>query len=314
MNVQSIRTVLILGAGSMGQEIGLVCAMHGYDVIIYDVNPEALDKGAARVREYADLLAGEGRMSHDEMNAALGRVSYTLDPADGARADFVSESVTENAALKGKVFAQFNAICPPHAIFTTNTSVLLPSMIAEATGRPDRFLAMHFSMYVWDQKLVDIMPHPGISPEALDVTVAFTRRIGQVPVVMRKEQPGYIGNSIINAMNKTAMTLLWEGAASADDIDRTIMLLFKSPRGMLGAMDHVGLDTEWHIWQSLADMSGDPTDQAVADRLKRDYVDTRLLGVKSGQGFFTYPDPPYERPGFLDGEAELVGSRSQPVN
>ncbi|MCC6944081.1 MAG: hypothetical protein IT335_05855 [Thermomicrobiales bacterium] len=311
MNVERIRTVLILGAGSMGQEIGLVCAMHGYDVIVYDVNPEALDNGAAKVREYADLLVGEGRMARAEMNAALGRISYTLDPTDGARADFVSESVTEDVALKAKVFAQFDAICPPHAIFTTNTSVLLPSMIAEATGRPDRFLAMHFSMYVWDQKLVDIMPHPGTSPEALEITVAFTRSIGQVPVVLRKEQPGYIGNSIINAMNKTAATLLWEGVASAEDIDRTIMLLFKTPQGMLAAMDHVGLDTEWHIWQNLADMSGDPTDQAVADRLKRDYVDAGLLGVKSGQGFFTYPDPPYERPDFLGGETELVGAGSQ---
>jgi 3-hydroxybutyryl-CoA dehydrogenase len=309
MIIEDIRTVLILGAGSMGQEIGLVCAMHGYDVIVYDVRAEALDSGAGKVREYADLLVGEGRMARDEMDAALGRITWTLNPEDGGRADFVSESVTEDAALKAKVFAQFDAICPAHAIFTTNTSVLLPSMFAEATGRPDRFLAMHFSMYVWDQMLVDIMPHPGTSPAAVDATIAFTRSIGHVPVVLRKEQPGYIGNSIINAMNKTAMTLLWDGVASADDIDRTIMLLFGTPRGMLGAMDHVGLDTEWHIWQSLAGMSGDPTDQAVADRLKRDYVDKGVLGFKSGEGFFTYPDPAYERPGFLSGEPEPAAAR-----
>jgi 3-hydroxybutyryl-CoA dehydrogenase len=306
MTFEDIRTVLILGAGSMGQEIGLVCAMHGYDVIVYDVKPEALDNGAAKVREYADQLVDEGRVPRDEMDAALDRMRFTTDPDDGAAADFVNESVTEDAALKAKVFAQFDAICPAHAIFTTNTSVLLPSMFAEATGRPDRFLAMHFSMYVWDQMLVDIMPHPGTSPEAVEATIGLTRSIGHVPVVLRKEQPGYIGNSIINAMNKTAMTLLWNGVATADDIDRTIMLLFKTPRGMLGAMDHVGLDTEWHIWQNLADMSGDPTDQAVADRLKREYVDQGILGVKSGEGFFSYPDPPYERPDFLSGAVEEV--------
>lgn len=309
MTIEDVRTVLILGAGSMGQEIGLVCAMHGYDVIVYDVKPEALDNGAAKVREYADQLVDEGCAPRDEMDAALGRMRFTLDPADGASADFVNESVTEDAALKAKVFTQFNEICPPHAIFTTNTSVLLPSMFAEATGRPDRFLAMHFSMYVWDQMLVDIMPHPGTSPEAVEATIALTRRIGHVPVVLRKEQPGYIGNSIINAMNKTAMSLLWNGVASADDIDRTIMLLFGIPRGMLGAMDHVGLDTEWHIWQSLADMSGDPTDQAVADRLKRDYVDKDVLGVKSGEGFFTYPEPAYEREDFLSGAVEKAAVR-----
>lgn len=309
MNADNIRTVLILGAGSMGQEIGLVCAMHGYDVIVYDVKPEALENGASKVRGYADMLVDEGRMPRAEMGAALDRMRFTLDPADAAAADFVNESVTEDAALKAKVFAQFNEICPPHAIFTTNTSVLLPSMFAEATGRPDRFLAMHFSMYVWDQMLVDIMAHPGTSLETLEATIALTRSIGHVPVVLRKEQPGYIGNSIINAMNRTAMTLLWDGVASADDIDRTVMLLFKTPRGMLGAMDHVGLDTEWHIWQSIADMSGDPADQAIADHLKRDYVDKGLLGAKSGEGFFTYPDPAYERPGFLAGEVEPAVAR-----
>jgi 3-hydroxybutyryl-CoA dehydrogenase len=310
MNVEDIRTVLILGAGSMGQEIALVCAMHDFDVIVYDVKPEALDNGAKRVQEYADQLVGEGRMSRQDMDLALSRIDFTLNPDDGARADFVNESVTEDADLKGRVFAQFDAICPPHAIFTTNTSVLLPSMFAEATGRPDRFLAMHFSMYVWDQMLVDIMPHPGTSPEAVEATIAVTRRIGHVPVVLQKEQPGYIGNSIINVMNKTAMTLLWNGVASAEDIDRTIMLLFGTPRGMLGAMDHVGLDTEWHIWESIAAMSGDPSDQAIADRLKRDYVDRGWLGAKSGKGFFTYPDPVYDQPGFLSSETELVSAKS----
>jgi 3-hydroxybutyryl-CoA dehydrogenase len=220
----------------------------------------------------------------------------------------LSESIPEDPDLKASVFAQFHPLCPPHTIFTTNTSSLVPSMYAEATGRPAQFAAFHFYQYVWDANLVDIMPHPGTSPQTMEVLQAFSRRIGQIPLVLKKENPGYVMNAILGAINSTALQLIWSGVASAEDVDRAFMItmLPMMPKGPFGWLDIVGLDTIWHVMESQAKRSGNPHVQAYADRLKEAYIDKGWLGVKSGRGFYTYPNPAYARPGFLTGEA---GSR-----
>ena len=162
MKVDDIRRVLIIGAGTMGQEIGLQCAMYGYDVTLYDIKPEMLKMALARQKGYLDEIVRGGYMNDEQVDATLARITTTTDPAKAAaEADLVSESVPENPELKGKVFAQFNPLCPPRTIFTTNTSSLIPSMYAEATGRPDRFAAFHFHLDVWVSNVVDVMPHPG---------------------------------------------------------------------------------------------------------------------------------------------------------
>lgn len=308
MNVDDIRTVLLLGAGTMGQQIAMQCATHGYDVIVYDVMQEALDAGDRRTREFFDQRVDAGELTRDEADAALAHITYTLDPQEGAKADLVSESVPEIVDLKAKVFAQCNAICPPHTIFTTNTSTFVPSQFAEATGRPDRFLAMHFYQLVWKNRLTDIMPHPGTSPETIEVCTAFARRIGQVPMVLQKEHPEYVMNTFYGAIHTTAIELLYRGIASFEDIDRAWMLSMEKPSGPFASLDYVGLDLVWQHAQNKA-ATGNPDDQAIADWLKRDYLDKGWLGVKSGRGFYTYPNPAYAQPGFLTGEVETVAAR-----
>jgi 3-hydroxybutyryl-CoA dehydrogenase len=299
MKIEDVRHVLVVGAGTMGQEIGLQCAMHGYAVTIYDVAQQALDAATARQEAVlTDFVAG-GRLTEGEKAATLDRITATVDPDDAAaEADLLSESVPERPALKGQVFAQFNQLCPPRTIFTTNTSSFVPSMFAEASGRPAQFAAFHFHHVVWVSNVVDIMPHPGTARETVDLLRAFAQRIGQIPIVCRKENHGYVFNAMLNALNGAALTLVANGVASARDVDRAWMGVMKMPIGPFGILDSVGLDTAWDITAHWATALEDPQLQRNADLLKG-YVDKGHLGTKSGKGFYTYPHPAYQRPGFL---------------
>jgi 3-hydroxybutyryl-CoA dehydrogenase len=170
-----------------------------------------------------------------------------------------------------------------------------------ATGRPERFAALHFHQPVWVANLVDIMPHPGTDPETVQILRLFAGKIGQVPLVLKKESPEYVYNALMGAVYNTALRLVFNGVAAVEDVDRAWMFVNKMPVGPFGILDAVGLQTVWHIMQSKAEQSGEPQEQAMADRWKADYVDKGCLGVKSGRGLYTYPDPAYARPGFLLG-------------
>lgn len=304
MNVDDIRKILVVGTGTMGQKIALQCARFGYDVVAYDAFPKSVENARVRIPALAADLVAKQQMTPEASEAALSRFCYTSRPEDGADADLLSESVLEDPDLKAKIFAQFNQVCKPETVFTTNTSTLLPSMYAEATGRPARFAALHF-YGVFDHQLVDVMPHPGTSPEIVELVAAFARRIKQVPLVFKREYPGYVANAIFGAMNDAAYKIaLKEKVASVEDVDRAVMLHLGMPCGPFGMADHIGLDTIWRVMESNAKISGEPDVQAMADEFKRQYIDKGWLGVKAGRGFYTYPDPAYLRPEFLGGDPE----------
>lgn len=299
MKVEDIRKILVVGLGTMGQKIALQCARFGYEVIAYDPIAKSLENARVRIPAFSADLVAKGKMTPEASEAALARIRYTSNPEDGADADLLSESVFEDPDLKAKVFSQFNKICQPQTVFTTNTSTLLPSMYSEATGRPALFAALHF-YGVFDHQLVDVMPHPGTSPDVVELLRDFAKRIKQVPLVFKREYPGYVANAIFGAMNDVAINIaLVEKVASVEDVDRAVMLHLGMPCGPFGVMDVVGLDTIWHVMQSKAKISGDPGSQQFADEFKRDYIDKGWLGVKSGRGFYTYPDPVYLSPDFL---------------
>ena len=315
MDIADVRRVLIVGSGTMGLQIGLQCATHGYDVAMYDLEPAALDAGARRMRAYAEELVAAGRIGSATRDRALGRVTWTSDPAAAAaEADILSESVPEDPALKGRVLGQFNALCPSRTIFTTNTSSLLPSTFAAAAGRPDRFAALHFHTPVWQSNVVDVMPLPGTARETTDLLWAFARKIGQIPIHVRKESPGYVFNAMYNTVNREAITLAANGVASVEDVDRAWMAIFKMPIGPFGMLDLVGLDTVWHITSYWAGRTGDAQMRRNATFLKG-YLDRGCLGVKSGEGFYRYPGPAYARPDFVTSgtkEGESMRSAAPP--
>jgi 3-hydroxybutyryl-CoA dehydrogenase len=302
MTLSDIRKVLIVGGGTMGQQIGFQCAAHGYPVTIYDVAREALERAPRWLQTYARQLVADGHLDRSAAETTLEAITYTSDARSAADdVDLLSESTPEDPALKARVFAQFNQLCPGRTIFTTNTSLLVPSLLADATGRPDRFLALHFHQPVWVSNVADIMPHPGTSPEVVALLRDFARSINQIPLVLNKENHGYVFNAMYSSLNSAAIALAANAVASIKDIDRSWMAVMKMDVGPLGMLDVVGLDTVWHITEHWARVTEDPQTRKNADFLKQEYIDKGWLGVKSGRGFYTYPDPAYRAPDFLSG-------------
>jgi 3-hydroxybutyryl-CoA dehydrogenase len=295
-----IKKILVVGAGTMGQQIALQCAMHGYEVHVYDIVPQMLETAQRRIAEYVRTLQQEGRLMTESAQAALGRLQYFEQPGAAAEgADLMSESVLEDPKVKGEVFAQFNKLCPAHTLFTTNTSTLLPSRYAQATGRPAQFAAFHFHNPVWLANVVDVMPHPGTAVEVTPRLVAFAHSIDQIPIVLHKETPGYVFNAMLDGILRPAMMLAADGKASVEDIDRAWMGVTKMPVGPFGMIDLVGVDLVYHIATRMPlFMRLTPPAQRLL-RFLKGYVDQGRLGIKSSQGFYNYPDPAFNRPDFV---------------
>jgi 3-hydroxybutyryl-CoA dehydrogenase len=298
MNIEDIKRVLILGAGTMGQQIGLQCAMHGYEVVYYDISQEILDKALKRIAKLSSWYASTGRLTEDSLQQALARISATPDPAKAAHdVDLISESVPEDLELKGEVFGQFHKLCPTRTIFTSNTSMLMPSMFAEATGRPEKLIALHFHD-LRANNIADLMPHPGTAPEIIDLVHGFAESIGQIVIILRRENSGYLFNAMLSSLFSSALSLASRKVATIQDIDRSWMGVMHMAIGPFGIMDQVGLSTVWLITDYWAKKTGDPQAQANADFLKQ-YVDKGHLGFKTNQGFYSYPNPAYANPNFL---------------
>jgi 3-hydroxybutyryl-CoA dehydrogenase len=301
MKIDDIKRVLILGAGTMGQQIGLQCAMHGYEVVYYDISQDILNDAVKRVTKLASWYASTGRLTQEQLKETLARISSTTDPAKAAEdVDIISESVPEDPALKGKIFAQFNKLCPERTIFTTNTSYLVPSMFAEASGRPEKLAALHFHD-LRANNVVDVMPHPGTAPYVTSLVHDFAKSIGQIVIMLHRENNGYVFNTMISNLFFSAMTLASKEVSSIEDIDRAWMGITHMPIGPFGLMDQIGLKTVWTITDYWAKMAGDKISQKNADFLKQ-FVDKGELGYKTKKGFYSYPNPAYQKDDFIPGE------------
>ncbi len=300
MQNDEISTILILGAGTMGLQIGLLCATSGFDVTIYDTVEQALEDAGVRLQKLAKKLVNNGRMERKNADAGLLRIKFSSNPETAGReADLISESVPEDPTLKQQVFSQFNKICPEHTIFTTNSSTLLPSMIADATGRQDRFVALHFHDCS-TTNVVDVMPHPGTSAKTLETVLAFCKTIDQYPIELKKEQHGYVFNTMLSELLGSALNLASGEVASPEDIDRAWMGIMKTAVGPFGIMDSVGLETVYKITDYWAKKIDDPKRKGNAAYLK-EFVEKGHLGVKTGQGFYKYPSPAFLNPDFMKG-------------
>ena len=298
---EEVRRVVVVGCGTMGQQIGFQCAGHGLDVVLYDIAPGALESARERIDAYAERLIAGGVIAVEVRDSALARITMTTDASAAAvDADLLSEAVPEDPELKGRVLAEFDALCPPRTIFATNTSTLLPSQFAKTTGRPDRVIALHFHLPAWVTNLADVMPHDGTRREVTERVLEFARKIGQVPIELRREHHGYVFNAMYTALNREAITMAEQGVASIEDIDRAWMHVSKWPHGPFGALDAVGLDAAWQITDYWArKLPSDLQLRHNAAFLKA-YVDRGELGVKSGKGFYSYPNPAFARPGFTE--------------
>ena len=308
MKMKDVNNTLVLGAGTMGQQIGFLCAMHGYQTTLFDISEDMLKASLKRMEKLGtSWFVAAGRITSEQCAETMGRIHISADPARAAEGvDIVSECLPEDPALKGKVFAQFNELCPEHTIFTTNTSTLLPSQFAEATGRPDKVIALHFH----DARMtdvVDVMPHPGTDPAVAQKVHDFAVSIGQTVIMLHRENHGYVFNAMLANLFYTAMTLVTKGVASLEDVDRAWMGIMQTPIGPFGIMDQVGLQTVWTVldyWSDhpseMADMQNERVEANV--ELIKQYVDRGELGAKTGKGFYSYPMPAYAEKHFLSGQ------------
>ncbi|MBN1534871.1 MAG: 3-hydroxyacyl-CoA dehydrogenase [Spirochaetes bacterium] len=300
MKAGEIKKVLIIGSGTMGRQIGFLCASCGYDVVMYDIETKALEGAKKGVEKVSKSFLQWKKCTPESAEESLSRITYTSDPLAAARdADLVSESVPENPELKERVFAQFHELCPERTIFTSNTSSLVASQFAKGCGRPEKLVAFHF-YDVRTAVIADVMPHPGTTRDTVNVVMDFARSLKQIPILLEKEYPGFLFNNILMAIMGSALTLASRKIAPIQDIDRSWTGVLRIPMGPFAMMDGVGLDTVWHITNYWADKLKDPQSQANA-RFLKDFVDKGKLGVKSGEGFYTYPNPEFQRPGFLEG-------------
>jgi 3-hydroxybutyryl-CoA dehydrogenase len=295
-----LENISILGCGTMGLQIGLQCGVSGYNTIIYDIDEHAIKDGEKRLEKLAKRLVLSNRFSKEMADKGIKKISFTnsLEEA-GKNADLINESVPEDPNLKGEVFSNLNSICPKHTIFTTNTSTLVPSMFADKSGRPDKLAALHFHDLSLTN-IVDIMPHPGTSDETLETIREFCKGIDHYPIELKKEQHGYVFNNMLSQLFASALTLASKDVAKPEEIDKAWMGIMKTPFGPFGIMDSIGLETVWKVTDFWAKTLNNSQSKKNAEFLKQ-FVDKRELGIKTGKGFYNYPDADYLKPEFLEG-------------
>ena len=294
ISITDIKKVLILGSGTLGLRIGLQAALSGFNVIIYDINESVFESAKKTQASILTWLISKEIITTEESDEALKKISFTTDAVSAAKdADFVSESVIEDLGIKKKVWSQFSTLCPAHAVFTTNTSYLMPSQFAAETGRPERFCAFHFHD-VFTANVVDIMPHPTTDQWVIDLLMEMGTKLKQTPVFVKKESPGYIFNAMLVALIGAAGALVTYDVASIEDVDRSWIGNFKMDIGPFGILDNIGLETAWHVTKNLPDAKS----QKFAALLKT-YVDAGKLGVKTGEGFYKYPNPTFQDKNFV---------------
>ena len=292
--LKDIKNVLIIGCGTLGLRIGLRCAMDGFNVRMYDVTDEALLKARSIQDKLLRSFIKKGFITEGVADAAQSRLTTTTDMQEAVKnIDLVSESVTEDLYIKKKVWSSFAPLFEPQTVLTTNTSYLLPSMFAEDTGRPHAFCAFHFHD-VFTMTVVDIMPHPSTDTWVIDLLKGFGKAINQIPVLIQKENPGYLFNQMLMAILGAAGDLRTRDIASIQDIDRSWMGNFKSNMGPFGILDTIGLETAWHVVKTRTDSRS-----VRFAALLKEYVDEGKLGLKTGEGFYKYPNPEFNNADFL---------------
>jgi 3-hydroxybutyryl-CoA dehydrogenase len=281
----SVQTIMVIGAGQMGSGIAQVCAQAGYSVFLNDLKAEFVERGLAGIKKNLNRQVDKGRMTAEQLDEVVGRITSSHDLQDAAKVDLVIEAAVENMDIKAKIFAQLDEIAPAHAILASNTSSLPITEIAAATKRPENVIGMHFMNPVPVMKLVEIIRGLATADEVYQTIEDITKTLGKVPVEVN-DFPGFVSNRILMPMINEAIYTLYEGVATKEAIDEVMKLGMNHPMGPLTLADFIGLDTCLYIMETLHEGFGD--DKYRPCPLLRKYVKAGWLGKKSGRGFYTY--------------------------
>ncbi len=280
-----IEKLVVIGAGTMGHGIAQIAAQAGFDVVLEDVNEEFVARGLARIKDNLKKGVERGKVTEDEMHAALSRIRTSTNLNDAATADLVVEAVIEKLDAKRELLAGLDQICKPAAILATNTSSLSIASIATATSRADRVIGMHFFNPVHIMKLIEVVIASETSQETLSAALDVARRMGKEAITV-KDAPGFATSRLGVALGLEAMRMLEQEVASAEDIDKAMVLGYNHPMGPLRLTDLVGLDIRLNIAEYLFEKLNSEAFRP-PDILKRKVAEGKL-GKKTGEGFYKW--------------------------
>lgn len=291
MHIDEIRRLCVTGAGQMGAQIAIQAALHGFDVTLHDISAEQLEKAISGNRKHLDRKVEKGKMTADQVDAVFARLTTTTELAAAcAEADFVIEAVVEKLDVKRQVFEILDRHAPAHAILATNSSYLGNSRLADATGRPDKVVNMHFFYPPLVMKLVEVVRGDHTSDETMELTTALAEKMGKTAVRVEKEMPGFLVNRILRAISNEAYFLLENGVATFEDIDNACKMGLNHPMGPFMLGDFSGLDIGYNARQERYEETGDEQYKPAPSLERR--VLRGDLGRKTGRGFYDYSTNP----------------------
>ena len=280
-----ISNIGIVGAGTMGSGISQVAALTGYDIVMQDVSDEATSRGLGTIDKSLQRLVDREKITADAKDAAIRKIRTTTDLSDLADCDLVIEAATENMDLKLGLFEEIDKVSGPETIIASNTSSLSLTKLASVSNRPDKVIGMHFFNPVPMMALVEIIRALQTSDDTFTRVDELTRELGKTPVRV-KDSPGFVVNRMLVPMINEAVFILYEGIASADEIDAAMKLGAGHPMGPLALADMIGIDVCLYVMNILLEEFGDSKFRP--SPLLKQMVDAGYLGRKSGKGFFDY--------------------------
>ena len=287
MTVNDIKKICVVGAGNMGHQISLLCAIHGYKTICTDVVPEILKKAEKFADTYLPGRVEKGKMTKEVAEQARKNISFTPDLKEAVKdVDYIIEAATEVLDIKRKIFADMDRLAPAHAILATNSSYIVSSLIADATKRPSKVVNMHFFNPALVMKLVEVVKGPHVSDETAKVTMDLSEKLEKIPVLLKKEVDGFLLNRIFRVIRREALWLLEMGVASFEDIDKACVYGAGHPMGPFRLNDLTGIDLNYIMSMEQFKKTGDfadlPTPSVVERYIKGHY------GEKAGKGWYDY--------------------------
>lgn len=287
--IEDVNEILVVGAGAMGSQIGMVCSLAGYGVTVQDIDEGMLEKAQEQLRARMARDVEKGRMEQDEVNAAFDRMNFTNDlEGSASETDFVIEAAVEKLDVKRELFGMLDGAAPEHTILATNSSTIVSSQVADATDRPDRVCNMHFFNPALVMKCVEVVRGPKTSDATVETTVELTRRIGKAPVVLSKEISGFVANRILGALRDEAISLHEKGVASIEDIDTACKTALGHPMGPFELMDLTGIDVGYYVKMARYEESGDPKDKPKKSVVEK--FENGEFGRKTGKGWYEYDE------------------------